>query len=101
MPRFYFDTVENGQVSPDTIGTELSSETEVAKAAGRFLAELAQEFLLLASGEKLSLEVRVRDEVGTELHTSSMIYLAKKHLSRTFNKERCRASFCLLRARWP
>lgn len=77
MPRFYFDTVENGQVLPDTLGTELSSETEVAKAAGRFLAELAQEFLLLASGEKLSLEVRVRDEVGTVLHTSSMIYLAK------------------------
>ncbi|KQN74769.1 hypothetical protein ASE94_00030 [Devosia sp. Leaf64] len=80
MPRFYFDTVENGNVYTDTMGTELSSQIEIPKSASRFLAELAQEFLLLHSGEKLALEVRVRDQFHTVLHVSSVIYLAKNNL---------------------
>ncbi|MBZ9942156.1 hypothetical protein LB533_13690 [Mesorhizobium sp. BR1-1-13] len=74
MPRYFFDTIENGQIIPDDQGLEMSLP-EMREEANRVLPELAVEHPLLA--DRNEFVVRVRDESGRDVYEVSLILAAK------------------------
>ncbi|MBZ9980376.1 hypothetical protein LB521_04345 [Mesorhizobium sp. BR-1-1-8] len=70
MPRYFFDTIENGEIIPDDEGLELSL-AEMREEAKRVLPELAVEHPLPT--ERNEFVVRVRDESGQYVYEVSLI----------------------------
>jgi hypothetical protein len=58
MPRYFFDTRDNGTFIEDDVGLEMSSLEEVKIEATRCLAEMARDVLPGSVRRDLAVEVR-------------------------------------------
>jgi hypothetical protein len=70
MPRYFFDIEDNGELTVDDEGLELSSEKAVRDEAIRALPELAKDEL--PDGAQHSFWVKVRDESGAYIFQASL-----------------------------
>ena len=72
MPRYYFDTCENGNFTRDETGLELDGLQTAKDEAARGLADLAQDVLQDSLNHEMSIEVR--DEEKRLLFTTSLVF---------------------------
>jgi hypothetical protein len=62
VPRFYFDLIEDGDLSPDDTGIVLDSSDAAQRQAQRSLAEMVKD--ALPDGEAKAMALQIRDEGG-------------------------------------
>ncbi|MBZ9811217.1 hypothetical protein LB566_27125 [Mesorhizobium sp. CA13] len=77
MPRFFFDTIEDGQITPDDQGLEMSV-SDMREAAKHLLPELAINHPLPANRHEFV--VRVRDENGQHIYEVKLTLAARSRL---------------------
>lgn len=76
MPRYYFDTRDDGKFICDDVGVELPDVQAATIVAARSLAELAMEALPESTARCLGVDVRddqQRDILTTELTYKTLI----------------------------
>lgn len=70
MPRYFFDTEDNGTLTVDEEGLELPSDKAVRDEAIRVLPEIAKD--QLPDGPQHSFWVKVRDDSGAYVFEASL-----------------------------
>jgi hypothetical protein len=70
MPRYFFDVEDNGELTVDEIGVELSNEKAVRDEAIRALPAIAREEL--PNGPQHTFWVKVRDDTGDYIFSASL-----------------------------
>ncbi|TPK20062.1 hypothetical protein FJ872_11910 [Mesorhizobium sp. B2-5-9] len=78
MARYFFDTIENGQIVRDDIGADLSL-SEMREEARRVLPSIAADQML--STDLNEFVVQVRDEAGRCVYEASLTLISKAPLS--------------------
>jgi hypothetical protein len=77
MPRYFFDTRDDGKFDCDTVGLELPDIQAATKAAAVSLAELALE--VLPGSLARCLGVDVRDDQNRDVLTTELTFRALIH----------------------
>jgi hypothetical protein len=75
MPRYFFDTRDDGNIIQDDVGLEYADFRRVKEDAAKTLAEMA-EYMLPGTGQR-RLAVDVRDEQGRPLMTNELRFEAR------------------------
>jgi hypothetical protein len=72
MPRYFFDTMNGGEIVKDDLGLEFDDRDSVRKAAVAALPDMAAE--ALPDGRTRELAVEVRDETGNRIFRASLSF---------------------------
>lgn len=75
MPRYFFDTIENGERIVDSYGLEIDVRETVAKEAETALAEMAGD--RLPDGPRHEFVVEARDESGAVIYRASLVFTSE------------------------
>jgi len=75
MPRFFFDTRDNGKILPDDVGVDYADFQKVKDEAAKTLAEMAE--YMLPGTEQRRIGVDVRDANGRPLMTNELRFEAQ------------------------
>lgn len=70
MPRFYFDLIEDGNLTPDDTGVVLDEPDAARREAQRSLAEMVRD--AMPDGEHKAMALQIRDE-GGQIHLTVTI----------------------------
>lgn len=73
MSRYYFDIIEDDEVTPDEEGVELPDLVDARREAVQSLADIARELVVDAADEPRRVAVRVRDDSG-EVLTAAAVF---------------------------
>ncbi|HZC37841.1 MAG TPA: hypothetical protein VE221_04110 [Sphingomicrobium sp.] len=76
MPRFFFDTRDNGRTMPDEFGRELDGIDAVQALAVRTLTQIAGDEL--AGNDQHTFTIDVRDEAGEAVLTSELTFETRR-----------------------
>jgi hypothetical protein len=76
MPRFYFDTRDDGRVMRDDAGFDLTGIDAVEALAVRSLAQIAID--ILPASARGSIGVDVRDEAGAAVLTTELTFETRR-----------------------
>lgn len=72
MPRYYFDTVENGRSSRDEVGIDLPDDEAAREYVGTVLPDMAHNGL--PDGDIHTFECTARDAAGRTVYHAEMTY---------------------------
>jgi hypothetical protein len=90
MPRFYFSLRKNGDLAPDTEGTELPDLEAAKREANMSLRELLANAIKSGDGdERIPDKIVVFDEGGDERHSLSLVEILPKQLLRDQGRRGC------------
>lgn len=76
MTRYFFDVIEDDQVTPDEEGVELPGIEEARREAVQSLSDMAKELAVDLANERRKVVIRVRDESG-EVLTGAALFDVK------------------------
>jgi hypothetical protein len=76
MPRFFFDTRDNGRMLTDEFGRELDGIDAVQALAVRTLTQIAGDEL--AGNDQHTFTIDVRDEAGEAVLTSELTFETRR-----------------------
>lgn len=72
MPRYYFDTADNGQFARDVIGIELADVEAARQHVGKLLPDMAHSGL--PDGDLHTFGCTIRDEAGENVYNAELTY---------------------------
>jgi hypothetical protein len=76
MPRFFFDTRDNGQTTRDEFGRDLAGLDAVQDLAVRSLTTIAADEL--TGSDQRTFAIEVRDEQGEPVLTSELTFATRR-----------------------
>ena len=75
MPRYFFDTYDEGMLQSDDRGIVCDSREQVRENAVNSLPEIARE--RLPNGDDHVFKVRVRDGAGSSIFEASLVFKSR------------------------